>query len=518
MFSREDLQQMQEKGLDVKIIEKQIENYKKGFPFLELVEPATVENGISRLSKPEIKIYSDIYNKEASKYSILKFVPASGAATRMFKDLLAFKEKLEAKDLQSDENPPSAIVIFFENLQKFAFYEDLASIMNDNNIDIKEAIADKLHKTILDYLLTEIGLNYQQLPKALLEFHKYENDSRKAYEEHLVEGAEYCRDKDKIVNIHFTSADEHFNMFREQANRMTAKYEKLFAVKYKFDFSVQKPSTDIIAVDLNNNPFRDKNGRLVFRPGGHGALIENLNDCDNDLIFIKNIDNIFPDRLKLTTYQYKKALGGMLIQLYQKLSEYLEMLESNELGEDIIKEIEEFADQSLNLKIDNYYKKYTRINKINYLYFLLNRPVRICGMVRNTGEPGGGPFWVKETSGAISLQIVETSQIDLENKQQARILKHSTHFNPVDLVCFVKDYKGNKFDLDEFIDETTGFITLKSFEGKDLKAQELPGLWNGAMSDWITLFVEVPLTTFNPVKTINDLLRPEHLEELVVSS
>ena len=514
MFTKEDLVQIQEKGIDLKTIEKQIENFKKGFPFVELVMPATIENGIKKLRKPDLKFLSDIYNKESGKYKILKFVPASGAATRMFKDLIAFRNEINNSTSTNIDELNEEISCFFVNLQKFAFYHALKSLMEKDGFSVENLLDNKNYKLILDYLLTEKGLNYEQLPKALLNFHRYGDEARKAFEEHLIEGAAYCIEKENKVNIHFTLPDEHYEHVVTEAEKLKIKYQEQFNAEFDLKFSVQKPSTDIIAVDLNNNPFRDKNCRLVFRPGGHGSLLANLNDCDSDIIFIKNIDNIVPDRLKTNTNLYKKALGGMLIQLQQKLAQYLEMLESNELGEDIIKEIEEFAEKFLNLKIDNYFKKYSRINKINYLYFLLNRPIRICGMVRNTGEPGGGPFWVKESSGAVSLQIVEASQINPDNKEQLKIFKHSTHFNPVDLVCFVRDYKGNKFDLYEYIDESTGFISIKSKDGRELKAQELPGLWNGAMADWITLFVEVPLTTFNPVKTINDLLRPEHQEEI----
>jgi hypothetical protein len=432
----------------------------------------------------------------------------------MFKDLIAFMENNNGSE---EHEPTGEVEKFIVNIEKFAFYDDLKDSMARYGQDIMKLIENKKYKEVIDFLLGEKGLNYKSLPKAMLKFHYYDDNARKAFEEHFVEGANYCRESDGNVSIHFTLPDENYDEIVDEINRIKDKYEKLFGVKYELAFSKQKPSTDIIAVDLSNNPFRDKDGRLVFRPGGHGALIENLNDCDSDIIFIKNIDNIVPDRLKANTYLYKKALCGMIIKLQQKLAQYLEMLESNTLSEDIIKEIEEFSEKNLDLRIDAYYRKYTRVDKIKYLYFLLNRPLRVCGMVRNTGEPGGGPFWIKETSGAETLQIVETSQINFDDKEQSRIFKRSTHFNPVDIICFVKDYKGSKFNLNEFIDENTGFISIKHKDGKDLKAQELPGLWNGAMSDWITLFVEVPLITFNPVKTINDLLRQEHQPETITN-
>ena len=515
MFTKEDLQQIKEKGIELKTVEKQIENFKKGFPFIQLITPATVENGIKRLNKNELKELSTIYDNESSKYKLLKFVPASGAASRMFKELIAYYEEFN-KSEESDKTDKSAqsLNYFLENISKFPFYKNLKQVLADNNLDLDRCVAEKDFKNILRYLLTDDGLSLSRMPKALLHFHTYGDYTRKAFEEHLIEGADYCRDKDNNVNIHFTLPDEMYENFIKEANACKEIYEKEFNVKYELAFSVQKPSTDIIAVDLNNNPFRDQNGKLIFRPGGHGALIENLNDCDSDLIFIKNIDNIVLDRLKPHTYLYKKALAGMLMLLQQKLAKFLKMLESNELMDETINEIEEFAVAELNLHFNSDYKKYSRINKINYLYFLLNRPLRICGMVKNTGEQGGGPFWIKDSTGGESMQIIESSQINFDNKEQHKIFRHSTHFNPVDIVCFVRDYKGNKFDLTEYIDESTGFISIKSKDGKDLKAQELPGLWNGAMADWITLCVEVPLITFSPVKTVNDLLRPEHQEHI----
>jgi hypothetical protein len=524
MFTKEDLQQIKGKGIELKTIEKQIENFKKGFPFVQLLAPATVENGISRLTRAELKSLSSLYAGVSPDYRLLKFVPASGAASRMFKDLSAFYELLsrdetiKLKIQKSKFKIPEEVIFFLDNISKFPFYKHLKNVLAKNSLDLDKCILEKDFKTILHYLLTDDGLRLSRLPKAMLHFHSYGEHTRKAFEEHLIEGAFYCRDKDGRVSIHFTLPDDMYDSFISEADAHKKYYEKEYDVKYDLSFSVQKPTTDIIAVDLANNPYRDSSGSLVFRPGGHGALIENLNDCNADIVFIKNIDNIVPDRLMQQTVLYKKALGGMLIHLQQKLAQYLEMLESNSLNEITIRDIEEFATAELNLRIEGDYKKYTRINKINYLYFLLNRPLRICGMVRNTGEQGGGPFWIREASGSESLQIVESSQVNFDDKEQYRIFRHSTHFNPVDLVCFVRDYKGNKFDLTEYIDESTGFISLKSKDGRDLKAQELPGLWNGAMADWITLFVEVPLITFSPVKTVNDLLRPEHQEHIEMNN
>jgi hypothetical protein len=365
-------------------------------------------------------------------------------------------------------------------------------------------------KIIIDSLLTSNGLDYANQPKGLLLFHNYPDGPRTAAEEHLVEAAVYATDRDKRAHIHFTISPEHQQRFKTLFGKVSEKYENQFGIKFDISFSIQKPATDTIAVDELNQPFRNNNGDLLFRPGGHGALIDNLNDLDGDIIFIKNIDNIVPDRLKAQTFRYKKVIGGYLAFLKSKLDNYLHRLEKSHLSAGEINEIKEFSTSTLKLSIPDSFSQLEMAEQQKFLFKLLNRPLRICGMVKNEGEPGGGPFWVENDNGELSLQIVESSQIDFSNPEQAEIVKKATHFNPVDLVCAVKNYRGERFNLKEFIDEDTGFIALKSTGGKTLKAQELPGLWNGAMAYWITLFVEVPIITFNPVKTINDLLRNEH--------
>jgi hypothetical protein len=328
-------------------------------------------------------------------------------------------------------------------------------------------------------------------------------------EEHLVEAAEYSNNG-KVAKLHFTVSQEHLDIFKKIVNYVVPKYEKQFGIKYDISFSVQKPSTDTIAVDMNNEPFRDKNGKLVFRPGGHGALIQNLNDLHKEIIFIKNIDNVVPDRFKATTYKYKKVLGGYLFRLQQQQFEYLELLDDGDVTNEELDEITAFAKDKLMIDIPDFFSTYNEIEKVDFLYGKLNRPMRVCGMVKNEGEPGGGPYFTRNSSDEISLQIVESSQIDHKNEKQEAMFRSSTHFNPVDLVCATQDFKGNSFNLPDYVDPETGFISLKSKDGKDLKAMELPGLWNGAMADWITIFVEVPILTFNPVKTVNDLLRETH--------
>ena len=348
-------------------------------------------------------------------------------------------------------------------------------------------------------------MDYGQKPKGVLTFHKYEKEFRTAFEEHLYEGAFHSKTIENKVNIHFTISPEHSDLFNAIMESKVQQLENKFKVKFDISFSYQKPSTDMVAVDLNNDLFREPDGSLVFRPGGHGALIENLNDLDADIIFIKNIDNVVPDRLKDVTIEYKKALAGVLLSFQQMIFDYIEVLTKEGNKDEILFEIEHFIREELCYQIEGDNKK----DKDTMLE-ILNRPLRVCGMVKNEGEPGGGPFWVKHQEDTTDLQIVESSQIDTNNHEQISILKSSTHFNPVDLVCATKDYKGNKFNLLNYRDSNTGFISKKSKDGRDLKAQELPGLWNGAMANWNTIFVEVPIITFNPVKTVNDLLREEH--------
>ncbi|HPG33037.1 MAG: DUF4301 family protein [Lentimicrobiaceae bacterium] len=513
MFTQNDLKQFQAKGIDLKTIEQQIENFKRGFPFVELVAPATPENGIKTFSEQETDKLITFYNKNAEDYEILKFVPASGAASRMFKHLFEFREnyknRSDAEALMADKSFNSAYH-FFTNIHNFAFFEDLKQIMQTHGLDIENCLIDTDYNSIIDFLLEDKGLGYAALPKAMLKFHNYSDGARMAMEEHLVEGANYGQNSDGRVAVHFTISPEHADRFIDEINNIKDKYEELFDVTYELTFSIQKSSTDTIAVDLKNKPFRNSDDSIVFRPGGHGALIENLNDRKGEVIFIKNIDNIVPDRLKDQTFRYKRVIGGYLIELRDKIFDYLEMLEDGSLTETEVKKITNFAKDKLYIQPGPDFDEMSQIEKIDFLYTKLNRPIRICGMVKNEGEPGGGPFWTKNAESEISLQIVESSQIDLDNPAQKDIFSKSSHFNPVDLVCYLRDFKGNQFDLPEFVDALTGFISNKSKDGRELKAQELPGLWNGAMADWITVFVEVPIITFNPVKTVNDLLRKEH--------
>jgi hypothetical protein len=514
MLTNKEKEQIRSHGADIRTVEQQIINFKKGFSFTELVAAATRNNGIIQLDEESISDYDTFYKKNSPKYNIVKFVPASGMASRMFKELFEFHHHYQGKAGQLDElrrdKKFEPVFSFIENLDKFAFYDDLKSCLAKDGFNIDDLLKEKAYQIIIEYLVDGKGLNYDFLPKGLLKFHRYENSARTAIEEHIVESVGYCINGDGIINIHFTLSPEHIKLFETHIRQVLPRYEKQFGVKISISHSIQCPSTDTIAVDMNNEPLREDDGSLIFRKSGHGALLKNLENLDAEIVFIKNIDNIVPDRLKAETIRYKKVIGGLLIYIKDKVNKYLAMLhECRQTSEDIT-EVERFCQQDLMIRFPDDFDKYNDAQKANYIYKSLNRPIRICGLVKNEGEPGGGPFWVKDSNGRVSLQIVESSQVDKGNPEQKKIFESATHFNPVDLVCSIKDYKGDKFNLQQFVDPETGFISIKHHNGKNLKAQELPGLWNGSMAYWLTSFVEVPLITFNPVKTVNDLLRPEH--------
>ena len=495
---------LSQKGISLQQIEEQLQYFITGFPYLDIRSTASIGNGIILVPETEQISYINEWEKYlTTDASVLKFVPASGAASRMFKDLFSFLEGSYDVPTTGFEKK------FFDEIEKFAFYNDLNTACKTNTgKTIPELTTENQYKEVVANLLLEKGLNYGSLPKGLLKFHSYKDEKRTPMQEHLVEGALYASSTSGKVNIHFTVSTEHRQLFEKHLAEVLPKYEKKFGVKYNVSFSEQKPSTDTIAADADNQPFRDKD-KLVFRPGGHGALIENLNDLDANIIFIKNIDNVVPDSMKDITVTYKKLIAGILIHYQQQAFAYLKELENENISEAKLTVISQFCEKKLN----NHNEKLKSLSSIelrNYLILKLNRPIRVCGMVKNVGEPGGGPFLTVNQDGTISPQILESSQIDLNNPADKEKMANSTHFNPVDLVCGVKNYKGEKFDLLKHVDKKTGFISLKSKNGKDLKALELPGLWNGAMSDWNTIFVEVPIETFNPVKTVNDLLRTEH--------
>lgn len=504
MLSPEDLKQIAVKGITEEQVLTQLDEFKKGFPFLKLEAAAGIGHGVVAPDDNERAAYIakwEAYKAEGKK--IVKFVPASGAASRMFKDMFAF--------LGADYDVPQTDFEkkFFDNIEKFAFYDELnAACVKNEGKDIAALIAAGNYKAVVANMLEAKGLNYGQLPKGLLLFHRYADSVRTPLEEHLVEGALYASSAGE-ANVHFTVSHEHKELFEKKVAEKKDVYVNKYGIKYNISFSEQKPSTDTIAANPDNTPFRNADGSLLFRPGGHGALIQNLNDIDADVIFVKNIDNVVPDRLKDDTVTYKQLIAGILVSLQQRVFDYLRLLDSGEYSHSQLEEIIRFVQNDLCCRKSDI-KNLEDADLVIYLRSKLNRPIRVCGVVKNVGEPGGGPFLTYNQDGTVSLQILESSQIDKSNTEYMKMFTEGTHFNPVDLVCAVKNYKGEPFNLPDYVDKTTGFISSKSKNGKELKALELPGLWNGAMSNWNTVFVEVPLSTFNPVKTVNDLLREQH--------
>ncbi len=488
MFSQEDLQQIAGHGLTPGAVERQIADFRRGFPFLRVVRAASPGDGIAVLGPAAADAAVARYDAAAASRSVVKFVPASGAATRMFKELFEFV---------NDDKRGKGIDTLLQNIGRFAFWPELKAVLPEGADD----------KAVVGAIVGQ-GLGYGSKPKGLVTFHAYPDGARKAVEEHLVEAAAYAA-ADGVARIHFTVSPEHRAGFEALLAEKVPAYAKRFGIRYDISFSVQKSSTDTIAANPDNTPFRQADGSLLFRPGGHGALIENLNDIDADVVFIKNIDNVVPDRLKEDTVTYKKLLAGLLVRFQQQAFAYLEKLDSGCYTTADLLEMLQFIQKGFCCKNPDT-KTLEDTELAMYLRKKLNRPIRVCGMVRNEGEPGGGPFLAYNPDGTISPQILESSQIDMSDPDKKAMFEQGTHFNPVDLVCGIKDYKGNRFPLPEFVDRQTGFISHKSKDGKELKALELPGLWNGAMSDWNTLFAEVPLSTFNPVKTVNDLYREQH--------
>lgn len=490
MFSQKDQEQIDRKGIALEDLKRQIQRFKKGFPPIRLLAPATVSNGIQQIDSGRMEALISRY--ENAPIEVMKFVPASGAASRMFKALFALESQLK-----NGEDPEKSLIEdkdfrhFFHELHQFAFGKELADkYENQYGESLQTAIDTVNVRNVLAILLSDKGLGYGHLPKGLLKFHSYSDHQRTAAEEHLYEGIEYAQ-KGNNIHIHFTVAPESLITFQEHVEHSAKSFKD---IQFHLSFSTQSPNTDTIASTTDFKPFRNDDGTLLFRPSGHGALLTNLNELNVDLIFIKNIDNVTKESYLNEVGKYKKLLAGVLLEYQQRA---FDLLDHYEKGEDI------YAEGRMLLEVMG--RKDVERESIPSL---LNRPIRVCGMVKNEGEPGGGPFWVEEKDGA-SLQIVEKAQVALE-EGQIKLFETGTHFNPVDIVCGVKDFRGNKFDLFDFRNPEAGFITEKSSQGKHLLAMELPGLWNGSMSDWNTIFVEVPLVTFNPVKTVNDLLKKGH--------
>jgi hypothetical protein len=504
MLTQQDLKQLAQKGISEQQIETQLGQFKTGFPFLKLEAAAAIGHGIVAPDNKEGKQYVEAWQQyKAAGKRVVKFVPASGAASRMFKDMFAFVDADYDKPTTDFEKK------YFDNIEKFAFYGELDAVCQKNNgKGIKALMAEGNYKAVAANMLKAEGLNYGQLPKGLLLFHNYPEGPRTPMEEHLVEGALYAASNGE-AHVHFTVSHEHMELFKQKVAQKADYYAQKYGIHYDITFSEQKPSTDTVAANPDGTPFRNSDGSLLFRPGGHGALIENLNEIEADVIFVKNIDNVVPDRLKGDTVLWKQIIAGVLVTLQKKAFDYLNLLDSGKYTHEQIEEMIRFVQQDLCCRKADI-KELEDAELVIYLRNKLNRPMRVCGVVKNVGEPGGGPFLTYNQDGTVSLQILESSQIDKSNTAYMEMFTKGTHFNPVDLVCAVKDYKGNAFDLPKYVDPSTGFISQKSKNGKELQALELPGLWNGAMSNWNTVFVEVPLSTFNPVKTVNDLLREQH--------
>lgn len=513
-FTEKDIKQIEDKGLTLIDVNRQITQFKDGISYTNIYGAATLDHGIIKLNEDLIDRSVSFFESKKNETSLLKFVPASGAATRMFKFLFKFikdyNPKKESINSYINKNKAKDLSLFVIGIEKFPFYKTVSDTLASKGIDFERLNVDEKIWHFAHCMLDEDQLDFGNFPKGLLPFHEYKNNTiSTAFEEHLFETALYTS-SDKPANIHFTISERFKGKFVDEFRRIEEKIEKLTGCTFNISFSYQHESTDTIAVTPKNEPFRNEDNSLLFRPSGHGALLKNLNALDADLIFIKNIDNIVVKKYKDEIAKYKRVLAGMLLELQEKAFQYLRALENNKIGEQNLVEIAEFLTRSLNVEICHEFEKYSDKYKIEYLREKLNRPIRVCGMVKNEGEPGGGPFWVKTESGKISLQIVESAQINTKDKRQKEILRKATHFNPVDIICGVKNYKGEKFDLQEYVDEKAAFITMKTKVGKDLKALELPGLWNGTMAFWNTVFVEVPIITFNPVKTVNDLLKPPH--------
>jgi len=511
-FSSSDFVEIYNHGVSIESILKQLEIFKNGILKSNLVSPATINNGILNLTENDFEAKARFFDIQKTKLKLKKFVPASGAASRMFKFLTAF---LNDFDLQKEtinayinRKKDSDLSIFIVAMEKFPFFDDVDKKLREVYPDFETLDRDYKNYYFIKLLLSPEHFDFANKPKAVLPFHLYQTHIATPIEEHLNECVHYAT-ADQISNLHFTVSEIHQAQFEKAVDLVQDNIEKQAETKINIGYSYQNKSTDSITVDVYNEVVRDKNGGLVFRPGGHGALIENLNRLDSDIIFIKNIDNVIQNHIDKITL-YKKGLAGILIEIQQQIFTYLKAIEEQHIKESNIVEIVQFLKEQLNINLTNDFNKFTFENKIIKIKELLDRPIRVCGMVKNEGEPGGGPFWVMDEKGAVSLQIVETSQVDLKNKKQLQILAEATHFNPVDLICGVKNYKNEKFDLTQFVDHKTGFIVEKSVDGKIVKSYELPGLWNGAMANWTTIFVAVPLITFSPVKTVNDLLKPAH--------
>ncbi len=511
MLTEKDIKQIDTKGITADQVDAQVARIKNGMSFSNLVAAATIGQGIERFSKDDIQDFIESYESKKDDLSTLKFVPASGAATRMFKFLFQFLKQYNPNESIKDyanKHNDALIETFFDNLETFPFYKQVVEKANDINSDFDTLPEGEKYLEFVKTMLDEDGLNYSFLPKGLLPFHKYGYHVVTAFKEHMLESTLYASSR-HTANLHFTVSEKHLSYFKAELEFIRQKQEMETTI-FNISFSYQKEATETVALTEDGHVFRNEDDSILFRPAGHGALLENLNELDHDIIFIKNVDNIVVANKNVDVSEYKKLLAGILIETQEQVFSFLHKLDEDLVEEAELLKITSFLSSKVNGVIHEDFEDFTLEEKRVYLREKLNRPIRVCGMVKNEGEPGGGPFWVKDENGEVSLQIVEFAQINVDDTTQKDIVKNATHFNPTDLVCGVRNYKGEKFDLKEFVDPEAAFITMKTQNGIDIKALELPGLWNGSMAHWNSIFVEVPLETFNPVKTVNDLLKPAH--------
>lgn len=500
LLSSKDHRQIKRLGLDLNTVEKQMALHRHGSTFLKLRRSCALKDGILSFTSTQRKNLISFYEKHSEKYKLIKFVPASGAASRMFSEWFNASEKGSFGSAELDR-------LFLKNLTKYPFFDLIREKSPGRRL-----IGEKDIGGLLSYVLFSDGLNFSKYPKALIPFHYYHSgEIRTALDEHICEAAQYVLDKNNTCHIHFTLTPDLKKDAVKYLKTALSKYEKLYKVKYNITISLQESSTCTIAVDEHNRPFRDEQGRIVFRPGGHGTLLGNLNKLNADFIFVKNIDNVAPETLWEDIIPYKKMIGGLAIQMQEEIFTALRQLENKETGSAQTEQIADLCSEKLNIIFPRNFARQSQKEKVKFFFSALNRPLRVCGVVKNENEPGGGPFWVEEQDGTLTLQVVEGAHVDKKRKDQSAIWSQAGYFNPVDMVCGIKDYRGRKFNLLNYVNNDAYLITVKSEKGCAIKALEVPGLWNGSMAYWNTIFVKMPFIVFNPVKTVDDLLRPEHL-------
>lgn len=501
---------MQQKGIAPDLFVWQLQRFAQGFPPMKLLRPTAEGDGVSKIEEAEIDSLIATYEAQAPKLSICKFVPASGAASRMFRLLYQYQR---GQDLTPSEN--AQIERFFAEIKRFAFYEDLTKVVDRQGRDLLRMLEAGEQREVLDFLLGSKGLDYGQLPKLLLRFHRYQGELRTPAMEHMVEGAHYAKGNNREAVLHFTVSAEHQTLVREHLAELEIPYSARYATSFRLETSLQNPATDTVAVDMQGNPFRKEDGSMLFRPGGHGALLENLNQLEAEIVFIKNVDNVVPDAHKAPTYRYKKLIAGVLLHYQAQVFALIKSIREQEVLSAQLEQEAIALLRSLGSVPRSGWQNEDPATKRAYLLQKLNRPIRVCGIIRTDSNTGGGPYWVEDQQGGASIQIVETAQIAMDDPAQAAVASQAGYANITDLVCGLRDVDGQHFDLLQYRDDDAGFITHKSLNGQKLRALELPGLWNGAMADWHTILIEVPLTTFSPVKSVMDLLAPSHQNEAI---